>query len=83
VNPWLVSFNTSTVIKVVLWKLIMLNAFTLNKSNIYLFWPQSLKQTLRESKLTELSKKILMPKWFRFKINQLWSKRVLMEEILL
>ena len=24
-----------------------------------------------------------MPKWFRFKINQLWSKRVLMEEILL
>lgn len=83
-NLWLVSFSTSTVIKVVLWKLIMLNASTLNKSNIYLFWPQSLKQTLRESKLTELSKKILKPKWSRFQINQLWpNKKVLMEEILL
>jgi len=84
VNLWLVSFNMSTVIKVVLWKLIMLNAFMLNKSNIYLLWPQSLKQTLRESKLTELSKKILKPKWLRFQINQLWpNKKVLKEEILL
>jgi hypothetical protein len=76
-SQWLVSFNMFTEIKEVPWRLIIHNVSMLNRLNTCNLKLQNLNKMEKELKLTELSKKTLMPSLSLFLTNQNLPKMML------